>query len=142
MFRKYFSYISGYQGFKELQYIDLLLLNLHKELQLARIQRTAIRRFTTWFTKNYNLKNGAIFFQLFKYVLRTVIILSWVDLYLICWLTSLRALFLWTSGNITSIVSITNTVIFSKQEVLRRRVARGSPGEDKCSWNSGKIKQL
>ena len=56
--------------------------------------------------------------------------------------TSLRALFIWTSGNVTSIVSITHTVIFSKQEVSRRRVARGSAGENKCSWNSGKKKQL
>ena len=56
--------------------------------------------------------------------------------------TSLRALFIWTSGNVTSIVSITHTVIFSKQEVSRRRVARGSPGENKCLWNSGKKKQL
>ena len=36
---------------------------------------------------------------------------------------SLRALFIWTSGNVTSIVLITHTVIFSKQEVSRRRVA-------------------
>ena len=56
--------------------------------------------------------------------------------------TSLRALFIWTSGNVTSIVSITHTVIFSNQEVSRRPVARGSPGENKCSWNSGKKKQL
>ena len=35
-------------------------------------------------------------------------------------------------GNVTSIVSVTHTVIFSKQEVSRRRVARGSPGENKC----------
>ena len=56
--------------------------------------------------------------------------------------TSLRALFIWTSGNVTSIVSITHTVIFSKQEVSRRRVARGSPGENKCLWNSGKKKLL
>ena len=56
--------------------------------------------------------------------------------------TSLRALFIWTSdNNVTSIVSITHTVIFSKQEVSRRRVARGSPGENKCSWTVGK-KQL
>ena len=52
--------------------------------------------------------------------------------------TSLRALFIWTSGDVTSIVSITHTVIFSKQEVSRRQVVRGSPGENKCSWNSGK----
>ena len=58
------------------------------------------------------------------------------------WFTSLPALFIWTSGNVTSIVSITHTVIFSKQEVSRRRVARGSPGENKFSWNSGKKKQV
>ena len=56
--------------------------------------------------------------------------------------TSLRAsLFIWTSGNVTSIVSITHTVIFSEQEVSRRRVAHGSARENKCSWNSGKKKQ-
>ena len=47
-------------------------------------------------------------------------------------LTSLCALFIWTSGNVTSIVSITHTVIFSKQEVSRRWAAHGSPGENKC----------
>ena len=46
--------------------------------------------------------------------------------------TSLHALFIWTSGNVMSIVSITHTVIFSKQEVSRRWVARGSPGENVC----------
>ena len=56
--------------------------------------------------------------------------------------TSLRALFIWTSGNVTSIASITHTVIFSKQEVSRRQVAHVSPGENKCLWNSGKKKQL
>ena len=56
--------------------------------------------------------------------------------------TVLRALFIWKSGNVTSIVSITHTVIFSKQEVSRRRIARGSPGENKCWWSSGKKKQL
>ena len=56
--------------------------------------------------------------------------------------TSLHALFIWTSDNVTSVVSITHTVIFSKQEVSRRQVARRSPGENKCSWNSGKKKQL
>ena len=56
--------------------------------------------------------------------------------------TSLRALYIWTSSNVTSIVSITHTVIFSKQEVSRRRVARGSPGENKCLWHIGKKKQL
>ena len=66
--------------------------------------------------------------------------------YLVCtwfvWFTSLRALFIWTRGNVTSIASMTHTVIFSKQEVSRRRVGCGSPGENKCSWNSGKKKQL
>ena len=56
--------------------------------------------------------------------------------------TSLRALFIWTSGNVTSIVSITHTVIFSKQEVSGKRVAHGSPGVNKCSWIIGKKKQL
>ena len=46
---------------------------------------------------------------------------------------SLRALFIWTSSNVTSIFSITQTAIFSKQEVSRRRVACGSPGDNKCS---------
>ena len=45
--------------------------------------------------------------------------------------TSLLALFIWTSGNVTSIVSITRTVIFCKQEVSRMRVARAIPGENK-----------
>ena len=63
-------------------------------------------------------------------------------MFILVWFTSLRALFIWTSGNVTSIVSITHTVIFSKQEVSRRRVVHGSPGENKCSWNSGKKKQL
>ena len=53
--------------------------------------------------------------------------------------SSLRALFIWTSGNVTSIVSITHTVIFSNQEVSKRRVARGSLGENKCSWNNCKL---
>ena len=56
--------------------------------------------------------------------------------------TSLRALFICTSGNVTSIVLITHIVIFSKQELSRRPVVCGSPGENKCSWNSGKKKQL
>ena len=56
--------------------------------------------------------------------------------------TYLCALFISTSGNVTSIVSIKHTVIFSKREVSRRRVARASPGENKCSSNSGKKKQL
>ena len=122
--------------------MQIYYYSIYKELQLARIQRITICRFTTWFTKNYNLKSGKIFFQSFKYVLRTVAILSWVDLYLICWLTSFRALFIWTSGNVTNIVSIRHTVFFSKQETSRRRVARGSSGENKCTRNSGKIKQL
>ena len=52
--------------------------------------------------------------------------------------TCLRALFIWTSGIVTGIVSITHTVTFSTQEVSRSRVARSSPGENECSWNSGK----
>ena len=45
--------------------------------------------------------------------------------------TSLRALFIGTSGNVRSIASITHTVIFSKQKVSMRGVARGNPGENK-----------
>ena len=30
MFSKYSSYIGSYQGFKELQYVDLLLLDLQR----------------------------------------------------------------------------------------------------------------
>ena len=56
--------------------------------------------------------------------------------------TSLRALFIWTSSSVTSIVSITHTIIFSQQEVSGRRVAHGSLGVNKCSWNIGKKKQL
>ena len=41
--------------------------------------------------------------------------------------TSLHALFIWTSNNVTRIASITHTVIFSKQEASRRWVAHGSP---------------
>ena len=44
--------------------------------------------------------------------------------------TALRASFIWASGNITSIASITHTVIFSKWEVSRRRVVRGWPVEN------------
>ena len=51
--------------------------------------------------------------------------------FLVCtWLvrfTSFHALFIWTSGNVTSIASIIHTVIFSKWEISRRRVAHGSP---------------
>ena len=57
------------------------------------------------------------------------------------WLASLCTLCIWTSGNVTSIVSITHAVVFSKQEVSRRRVAHDSPAENKCLWNSGKKKQ-
>ena len=56
----------------------------------------------------------------------------YLGLYLVCSVTSLCALFIWTSGNVTSIVSITHTVIFSKQEVSGRRVACGSPGMNVC----------
>ena len=37
-----------------------------------------------------------------------------------------------------SIVSITHANHFSKQGVLRRRPARGSPDESECPWNDGK----
>ena len=50
-----------------------------------------------------------------------------LGLYLVCSVPfSFRALIIWTSGNVMSIVSITHAVIFSRQEVSRRRVARGT----------------
>ena len=39
------------------------------------------------------------------------------------------------------IVSITHTVIVSKQEVFRRWAVHGTSEENKYSWNNGKIKQ-
>ena len=113
------KYYSSYQGFKGLQYA-------HLQIHLQ------IRKLTTWFR---TWKVVRYFFKLnfFKFYL---------DLCLIFWFTSLRALFVWKNGYVTSIVSITDTVIFLKQELLRRRAARGSSGENKCSWNNGKIKQL
>ena len=136
MFREYSSYISSYQGFKELsvyrfttRFTKSYNLQGFKELQyvdlLLDLQRT-----TTWKVVRY-------FFQSFKYALRTVAILSWfVDSLLFV---------LYSSGQAAmsrAIVSITHTVVFSKQDLLRRWAARGSSGEKKCSWNSGKIKQL
>ena len=106
------------QGFKELQYVDLQL----------DLQRTTTWKVVKCFFNHLNTFNE--------------VPQHFFDLHLICWLTSLRASFIWTSGNVTSIVSVTPTVIFSKQEFSRRRVARSSPGENKCLWNSGKIKQL
>ena len=47
----------------------------------------------------------------------------YLGLHLFVRFTSLLALFIWTSGNVMTIVSITHTVILSKQEVSRRRVA-------------------
>ena len=55
MFSKYSSYISSYKGFKELKYVDLLLLNLQrikdvqgfKELQYVDLQLD-LQRPTTW----------------------------------------------------------------------------------------------
>ena len=75
--------------------------------------------------------------EVWRHFMMFILVCTWFARF-----TSLRALFIWTSGNVTSIVSITHTVIFSKQEVSRRWVACRSPGENKCSWNSEKKKQL
>ena len=102
------------QGFKELQYVDLQL----------DLQRT-----TTWKVVRY-------FFQSFKYALRTVAILSW-------FVGSLLFV-LYSSGQAATSQALSRLYIvtFSNQEVLRRWTACGSSGENKCSWNRGKIKQL
>lgn len=59
--------------------------------------------------------------------------------FLVCtwfaWFSSLCDLFIWISGNVTIIVSITHTVVylfffFSKQEILKQ-AARGSSGDNK-----------
>ena len=99
------KYISSYQGFKELQYVDLQL-----DLQRIKTCKSSNMQINNLIQ---NLKSGKIFFQI-KYFQ------FYLDLCLIFWFTSLRALFIWKSGYVTSIVSITHTVIFSKQEVLRR----------------------
>ena len=75
--------VVSYQGFKELQYVDLVLLDLQRITTCKdSIQMIAICWFTPWFTKNYNLKSSKIFCQSFKDVLRTVAVLCWfvVDL--------------------------------------------------------------
>ena len=54
----------------------------------------------------------------------------YLGLYMVC---SVHFSLCFIHLNATSIVSITHTVIFSNQEVSRRHVARGSPGENKFS---------
>ena len=75
VFRKYSSFISSYQDFKELQYVDFTTrftknynLQGFKELQYVDLQLDLQRTIT--------LKVVRCFFQSFKHVLRTVAILS------------------------------------------------------------------
>ena len=58
--------------------------------------------------------------------------LSTTYILLLIWFTSLRGLFISTTANITSIASITHTVIFSKQEVLRSWAAFCTSGKNEC----------
>ena len=57
----------------------------------------------------------------------------YLGLCLVCWFTSLRDFFIWKNVYVVSIVSIAHAVLFSKQEVLRRRAVRGSSSESECS---------
>ena len=50
--------------------------------------------------------------------------------------------FIWKNVSVINIVSTTHAVLFSKQEVLKRRTACGSSSESECSWNDRKKKQL
>ena len=57
----------------------------------------------------------------------------YVGLCLVYWFTSLCDFFMWENIYVMSIVLITHTLIFSKQEVLRRWAVRGSSSENECS---------
>ena len=105
------------KGFKELQYVDL---------------QYDLQRTTTWKVVKY--------FSIIEICSQ-----NYHNFILICtWFVGLLhfALFIWTSSNLTSIVLITYAVIFSKQEVSRRRVVHGSAEEYKCLWNSRKTVKL
>ena len=131
----------------------MCLENIHHlfKIYLPRFQRITICRFTTRFTKNCNLqgfkelqyadlqldlqrtttwKVVRYFFKSFEQVLRALL-WFYLDLCLICWFTSLCFIPL-DKRQCHEIVLITHTDIFSKQEVLRRRAARGSSWENKC----------
>ena len=97
-------------------------------------QKIFLKKYLSRFDIQWNVLPGIkCITDVWRFFMMFILVSTWLVRF-----TSLRALFIWTSGNVTSIASITHTVIFSKQEVARRRVARGS----KCSWNSGKKKQL
>ena len=101
-------------------------------------QKIFFKKYLMWFDIQWHVLPGIkCITEVWRPFTMFILVCTWFVRF-----TSLHALFIWTSGNVTSIVSITHTVIFSKQEVSRRRLARGSPGENKCSWNSGKEKQL
>ena len=89
-----------------------------------------------WFDQNIFLKKYLIWFDIQWHVLPRIKCITgiwrpFMMFILACtwfvWFYSLCALFIWTSGNVTSIVSITHTVIFSKREISRRQVTHGSP---------------
>ena len=101
-------------------------------------QKMFFRKYLIWFDIEWHVLPGIkCIIDVWGPFMMFILVCIWF-----VWFTSLRAsLFIWTSGNITSIVSITHTVIFSEQEVSRRRVVHGSARENKCLWNSGKKKQ-
>ena len=101
-------------------------------------QKIFFKKYLIWFDIQWHVLPGIkCIADVWRPFMMFILVCTWFVRF-----TSLRALFIWTSRNVRSIVSITHTVIFSKQEVSRRWVARGSPGENKCSWNSWKKKQL
>ena len=100
-------------------------------------QNMFLKKHLIWFDIQWHVLPGIMCIpEVWRPLIMFILVCTWFVQF-----TSLCALFIWTSGNVTSIVSITYTVIFSTQEVSRRWVARGSPGENKSSWNSGKKKQ-
>ena len=116
--RSELTFLLIFPWFKELQYVDLQL-----DLQII----------------IYNLKSGRIFFQIivtFKNCHDFVLICAWFFGSLLFMLCSSR------KAAMSRALSWLHIVIFSKPEVLRRWAVHGSSGENKCSWNNGKIKQM
>ena len=101
-------------------------------------QNKFFKKYLVWFDIQWHVLPGIkCITEVWKPFTMFILVCTWFVRF-----TSFCALFIWRSGNVTSIVSITHTVIFSNQEVSRRRVAHASPGENKCLWNSVKKKQL
>ena len=89
------------------------------------------KKYLIWFDIQWHVLLGIkCITEVWRLFMMFILVCTWFVQFTFLW-----ALFIWTSGNVTGIVLITHTVIFSNQGVSRRRVALGSPGENKCSWN-------